>query len=92
MIFNRAGFTIVFHDDEVDTSQFRDQSLEEWLGLMLHGAQQGVNSVYFRGYLVEATRMEDTLGEPVKKDTILRISTTMPYEVMDSVIEDNPRG
>ena len=88
MIFQKFGFRIDFdQDDDIDTRQFDNMTVEEFLGLMLHGQQQGVNKVYYKGYLIEASRMADTNGSPVTFNTQLTASFEIEYDKIGSLLE-----
>ena len=62
-----AGEYLLFHK-EMET-----HSLYQWLGLELHGAQQGASELFYLDRVVHADRMEDTCGTPVTGDTILNV-------------------
>ena len=90
MLYKKFGFTIDFDQDDeksLDTSQFDNMTVEQFLGLVLHGQQQGVDKVYYRGYQVEVERMADTTGSPVVYNTQLRISLVMDYEQLTQLID-----
>jgi hypothetical protein len=92
MIYTKFGFTIIFHDDEVDTSQFDELNQREFLGLMLHGQQQGVNDVRYNGYQIEAVSINDCNGYAVRPDMMIRISNIMTYARLMEIITKGSYG
>ena len=62
-----SGEYLLFHK-EMET-----HSLYQWLGLELHGVQQGASELFYRDRTVYADRMEDTCGAPVTKETFVNV-------------------